>query len=110
MSQPKGNRFVEGLITAINNNCYFASFILKDDTRNIDFLIDTGATISLIKKSAVPKDAEIHYDILADLKGIDKVDKPIRTLGYVELEFIGNLNLLLHIVDDNFPIRRRYIR
>lgn len=78
---------------------------LKDETcLKINFLVDTGATISLIKKGSIPKEARIHHDILADLKGIDKVDNPTRTLGYVDLEFVNNLKFTLHVVNDDFPI------
>jgi len=66
-------------------------------------MIDTGSDINLIKKNSLNSDVTIDNKIIFELSGITKGHT--RTIGVAEIR-IFSVNVLFHVVPDNFPIQQ----
>lgn len=79
--------------------------LLKSNKGNVLFLVDTGAEVSLLKKSVNNINNIINYNEKMELYGINL--ESTHTLGTVQESLkIGNfaINHTFHLVPDNFPI------
>lgn len=74
-------------------------------SNTIQFLLDSGSDLNLIKLSALKDDVLVHDKIIYQLKGI--TDQCVQTLGSVQIEVqIGNdtRRTEFHVVHASFPI------
>ena len=69
--------------------------------RPLKFLLDTGASVNLIKRSEVSPYINIDKNSIIILKGI--TPESLNTLGKVIINFFDT-NAEFHLVEDNFPI------
>ncbi|XP_031789070.1 uncharacterized protein LOC116418030 [Nasonia vitripennis] len=67
----------------------------------LEFMLDTGASVSLVRKSEISPYTNIKTDEIIRLKGI--TTQSISTLGKVTVDF-NNVSTDFHLVDDDFPI------
>ncbi|CAH3940990.1 unnamed protein product [Pieris brassicae] len=71
-------------------------------TKLLRLLVDSGASISLIKKSSIQNMPEIDEHTIT-FSGIGTADKPMRSFGRIPIEF-NSLRYRFHIIDNiNFP-------
>lgn len=71
-------------------------------SRSLFFLIDTGASVSIVKRSCLDTAPELSHEIIK-LKGINDNDSETysETLGSIQLEFeLLNSSYKFHVVDD----------
>lgn len=64
-------------------------------------MVDTGASINIIKKRSLHPDTPISTTKIFSLTGITR--ETITTLGSAVVHYVG-YPILLHVVPDNFPI------
>ena len=69
--------------------------------RPLNFILDTGATVSLLRKSEVSPYIDIDKSHIVVLRGI--TPEFLNTLGKVIINFFDT-NTEFHLVDDDFPI------
>ena len=75
-----------------------------DDNREVEFLIDTGASICTLKEKAVKNKNKLNQNDKTKIVGISG---HIETLGMCinQLNFNGlKVNYGFHIVDNDFPV------
>ncbi|CAF4952206.1 unnamed protein product [Pieris macdunnoughi] len=71
-------------------------------TKRLKLLVDSGASISLIKKSSIQNMPEIDEHTIT-FSGIGTADKPMKSFGRIPIEF-NSLKYRFHIIDNiNFP-------
>ncbi|CAH4023818.1 unnamed protein product [Pieris brassicae] len=71
-------------------------------TKLLKLLVDSGASISLIKKSSIRNMPEIDEHTIT-FSGIGTADKPMRSFGRIPIEF-NSPRYRFHIIDNiNFP-------
>ncbi|CAH4023826.1 unnamed protein product [Pieris brassicae] len=71
-------------------------------TKLLKLLVDSGASISLIKKLSIQNMPEIDEHTIT-FSGIGTADKPMRSFGRIPIEF-NSLRYRFHIIDNiNFP-------
>lgn len=99
---------VEGAQNIFSLNLSYSSFVsLKSDLSNSysNFLVDTGATISIFKINKLLSSRRINLNSKCKISGIK--EGTIDTIGEVTASVVVQYNLIeqvFHIVDDKFPI------
>ena len=92
----------KGIATAlINRDAPTIQINSEDLTQPISLMIDTGASLNLIKIGRVAPHVEIDRSRVVQIRGITKTY--VDTLGKVQLRVMGS-NIDFHLVDNEFPI------
>lgn len=85
----------------------YTSLLTKHSPKNLSFLIDTGASISIIKLASLKDKPELLSDTV-EIKGINDTDSFCSTLGSSYLQLLLNNKIYSHkfyVVDDNVNLK-----